>query len=754
MRRLLPTASTPNGANLLKIFQWFQKKEPVPDVFPTSPAPRIGPVKIGTSVRRREDQRLVTGRGQYVDDIDIGPFLHVTFARSTVATGQLNTFDVTDAAALDDIISIVTGAEVAGLGNLAVNPILTKMQIPEYPILAHEAVHAVGQPIAAILSRTAKAGLDAVDLIYANIDPTIDAIVSLDQLSDTAQADIEQSWTSENIETVFEQATHIVSAEIEHPRLAPSPMENRAISVQYHTDTDSVTVYLSSQTPHRARSELARILKIEAAKITVISPDVGGAFGMKASLYPEEVFTCWAAFQSKQSVKWISTRNEDLLTASHGRGLKTHGELAFDTNGQFLGLKAVVRAPLGHWLPNSAAIPAWNAVRMLPGPYNINTISLKTQGFCLNTGPVGIYRGAGRPEAITLMERLVDKAAHKLGLDPIDLRFRNLLKPEDLPRKNIAGAELDSGNYPELLRKLSEVANYLELKTKIEQSDNPDVLKGLGVSFYVEPCGQGWESASVTLHPNGTITASTGGSTQGHGRETAFAQILSDLFKIDFDDITILHGNTDICPEGIGALASRSTAIGGSALFKAGQEVWVRANGNLNPETDITADVRYENDGEAWGYGAYLAEITIDAPTGQLTVDKITCLDDAGNLINPMMVEGQIMGGIAQGLGEALMEEIHFSEDGQLLTGSFMDYAMPRASDMPDLSITKIQTPSPNNLLGAKGVGEAGTIATPIAILNAAHHALRYFETPNLQMPLTSEKIWRALQHPKKETTS
>lgn len=738
----------------MKFFRWLQKKKPVANKFPSPSAPRIGPVKLGASVHRKEDHDLVTGQGQYVSDIDIGPFLHVTFARSSVAAGKITAIDVDDARPLEDIAAIVTGTEVADLGDLAVNPILETMHIPAYPVLAQESVYAVGQPIAAILSKTAIAGLDAVDLINADIEPSIDAAISLNQLNDTTPADIEQCWTADDVDEVFKDAAHIVTAEIDHPRLAPSPMENRAIAVQYHPNTDSVTVYLSSQTPHRARTELTQILKTDVTKIKVISPDVGGAFGLKASLYPEEVFTCWAALHFKQSVKWISTRNEDLLTASHGRGLKTRGELAFNEDGKFLGLKASVRAPLGHWLPNSAAIPAWNAVRMLPGPYNIDSISLETRGFCLNTGPVGIYRGAGRPEAITLMERLVDKAANKLGMDPVALRLKNLLTPDQLPRKNIADAELDSGDYPKLLNKLVEVANYPTLKSRIEQFNEPDKLKGLGISFYVEPCGRGWESAAVTLHPNGKITASTGGSTQGHGRETAFTQILSDLFGIDFDDITILHGNTETCPEGIGALASRSTAIGGSALLKAGQEVLEKANGNLTPGADITAYVRYENDGEAWGYGAYLAEITIDASTGQLTIDKITCLDDAGTLINPMLVEGQIMGGIAQGIGEALMEEIHYSDDGQLLTGSFMDYAMPRASDMPDLSITKIQTPSPNNLLGAKGVGEAGTIAAPIAILNAVHHALRQFETKNLQMPLLSEKIWRVMQQPKKETTS
>jgi len=293
---------------------------------------------------------------------------------------------------------------------------------------------------------------------------------------------------------------------------------------------------------------------------------------------------------------------------------------------------------------------------------------------------------------------------------------------------------------------LVEKSNYLTLKHTIETEKSSDTLNGLGLSFYIEPCGRGWESASVTLHPNGHISAKSGSSSQGHGRSTAFRQILSDVFETDIEKITVEFGNTDTCPEGIGALASRSTSIGGSALLKAAQEVLAKSKNNSEATEDISVTLRYENDGEAWGFGAYLAEVSIDRMTGQLSVNHITCVDDAGTLLNPMMVEGQIIGGIAQGVGEALMEQIVYSPDGQLVTGSLMDYALPRASDMPKLSISKQETPSPNNLLGAKGVGEAGTIAAPVAILNATYHALRDFDAHDLQMPLTSEKIWRAMQ--------
>ncbi|MEP4193300.1 MAG: xanthine dehydrogenase family protein molybdopterin-binding subunit [Sneathiella sp.] len=693
-----------------------------------------------------EDDPLIRGNGCYVDDVPLEDPLYITFLRSTSAHGTLQSMDISDALDLPDVEGIFCGDDVSGLGDLAVNKILKDMSIPPYPVLAHQTVDAIGQPIAGIAAKTAQAGLDALDLIAVDID---DKPASLPfHNHDPQKKALQQSWRGGDPETAFQEASHQVSVTVEHPRLAPSPMENRAIAVQYHQE-DSVTVYLSSQTPHRARKELSRILQIAPEKIQVISPDVGGAFGMKASLYPEEVFTVWTAFKLKQSVKWTSTRNEDLLSASHGRGARSRASLAFDADGTFRGLKAEIEAPLGHWLPNSAAIPAWNAARILPGPYRINDIEASTTGYLSHTAPVGIYRGAGRPEATLLMERLVEAAARKLQMDPFHIRKLNLLTTEELPRINMAGSTLDSGDYPAALERLKNSAQYDALCQKIIRRRQEGDLAGLGLSFYVEPCGQGWESATVTLHPNGKVTAATGTSSQGHGRATAFRQILSEVFDLPFSEITFFQGDTNTCPEGIGALASRSTAIGGSALKQAAEQVLAKSGGSVTPAQDITVTVKYENEGEAWGYGCYLAEISIDAPTGKLTVEKLTCVDDAGTLINPMMVEGQIMGGVAQGIGEALMEQIRYDESGQLLTGSLMDYALPRANDMPDLHIEKMTTPSPKNLLGAKGVGEAGTNGAPAAILNAALDALSPYAIETLQMPLTSENIWRALQNAK-----
>ncbi|MBE7637743.1 molybdopterin-dependent oxidoreductase [Sneathiella sp. P13V-1] len=735
----------------MKFLNWFQKKKTASTVATPVSYNITGPKRIGDAVLRDEDLKLITGRGQYVDDIDIGPHLILTFVRSSIANGLIKELDVSEARVTEGVFHIFTADDTASLGKLAVNPVLETMQDCPYPILAKDMVHTVGEPVAAILSTSSAAGLDASELVHLEITP-LEGTKSQLAMASLEESVISQTWNVGNYsDERLEEANYTVSTKVEHPRLAPSPMENRAIAVKFHEENESVTVYLSTQTPHRAKSELARIINIPADKISVITHDVGGAFGMKASLYPEEVMAVWAAFQTKQSVKWISTRNEDLLSATHGRGLQTEGTLTFDATGKFIALKAKVTAPLGHWLPNSAAIPAWNAARMLPGPYDIPDLHIETRGVSLNTAPVGIYRGAGRPEAITLMEKLVDLAARKIDMDPVEIRRLNLISEAALPKKSETGANLDSGNYVALLDNLIEKTDYVNLKSRIENETDPNSLKGIGVSFYVEPCGKGWESARVTLHPNGSISAKSGSSSQGHGRSTAFRQILSDLFEADISKISLEFGNTETCPEGIGALASRSTSIGGSALLKAGQEVLKKAKEKPNHTEDITVDLVYENDGEAWGYGAYLTEVSIDRLTGQLSVDQITCIDDAGKIINPMMVEGQIMGGIAQGVGEALMEQVLYSDDGQLITGSLMDYALPRASDMPALSISKTETPSPNNLLGAKGVGEAGTIAAPVSILNATYHALRDFDVQNLQMPLTSEKIWRAMQRKTKD---
>ncbi|MBO6837085.1 MAG: xanthine dehydrogenase family protein [Alphaproteobacteria bacterium] len=695
---------------------------------------------LGKPVPRREDAALLTGHGCYTDDIRLPDALHIAFVRAD-AVGPILSLDRPEDPADIGADHVFTADDLGETGLLTVNAILPDARPTHFPILAKERALAVGQPVAAVLAPSRSAAQDASEAVYAEIGDPQGADLFPEFPSNRAMG---ASWKSGSFDTTAAQAAHVVECVVQHPRLAPSALEPRAVAARYDEDRDGVTVWLSTQTPHRARTELSRILKVPETRIRVVAPDVGGAFGMKASLYPEDVFVIWAALTLRRSVRWTASRSEDFLSGTHGRGARTAGRLAIDADGRFLALEARIDCPLGHWLPTSAAVPAWNAGRMLPGPYDIPVLDIETRAVLSTTAPVGIYRGAGRPEATALMERLVSAAASKAGIDPLKIRQRNLLTPDALPHEGVTGRRLDSGDYPAALRRLSEAAGYADLCETLAQRRAAGEIIGLGVAFYVEPCGQGWESARVRREADGRIVAEVGASSQGHGRETAFAQILADRMAAPMDAIEIRFGDTAVAPKGIGALASRSTPIGGSALALAADQVIARLREIGDGET-IEAEVKYEAEGEAWGYGAYLAVLSIDSDTGVPTLEQLVCVDDAGTIVNPMMVEGQIRGGIAQGIGEALLETLVYAPDGQLLTGSFSDYALPRADDIPPVTIVKTETPSPVNLLGAKGVGEAGTIGAPAAILNAAYDALKDCGVTYLSMPLTSEKLWRAL---------
>ncbi|MEO1245725.1 MAG: xanthine dehydrogenase family protein molybdopterin-binding subunit [Pseudomonadota bacterium] len=694
---------------------------------------------IGVAEPRREDDRLLRGDGRYAADVRLEGLLHVVFARSTMPRCTILECDVESALEMDGVVSIFTGDDVQDLGTLSVASVIDMAEPSEYPILAHDTVAAVGQAIAAVVATSVAEALDAADSLF----------IDLEEIDGTGEqtAELRGTWHSGEVDAAFAAADHVVHATVKHPRLAPSPMEPRAITVEYDAASESVAVWLSTQTPHRARTELAGILGIDAARIRVIAPDVGGAFGMKASLYPEEVLTVWAAFKLRRSVRWVATRSEEFLSATHGRGGESAGQLALTKDGRFLAVKASAELPLGHWLPTSAAIPAWNAGRIVPGAYRVAAVESSSVARTSDTAAVGIYRGAGRPEANCLMERLVDEAAAVTGIDPIEIRLRNLLSAEELPHATGSGCVLDSGQYRVAVERLTARVDYEGMQARRQMRRERGELVGIGIAFYVEPSGKGWESARVTFNPDGSVLAATGGSSQGHGRETAIAQIVADALDVPSYRVQVLQGDTKTCPSGIGALASRSTAIGGSAIRRACEEVSKQLPADGPPDTPISEELVYETQGEAWGYGCYIIEVSVDRETGVVSIESAACIDDIGNIVNPMLVEGQIVGGFAQGIGEALLEEVHYDETGQLLTGSFTDYAVPRADDVPPLSVHKLSTPSPNNELGAKGVGEAGTIGAPAAILNAALDALRPLGVHSLPMPLTSQRVWQAIRN-------
>ena len=707
---------------------------------------------IGRAMPRREDGRLLQGQGRFVDDIAPDGCLFMDVLRSPFGAGAITALDVSQAEAMPGVVAVFTGDSLVLAAECGVNPLLPDAHIAAMEPLARGRIGAAGQPVAMIVATSRMAARDAAEAIELDVEE--EAI--------PAQGQTQAKW-GERL-GAFENP---VIAQVNHALVAPFAMEPRAALAM--PEAGGLTVYLSTQTPQRGRDDICAMLGLSRDAVRVVAPDVGGAFGGKASLMPEDFLTAYAAHSLGRPVKWVATRSDEFLAATQGRGASTRAELYVREDGRALGLRAELVFPLGHWMPYSALGPARNAGRILPGPYDIPFDVSATAS--LTEGPaVNIYRGAGRPEAAMLMERLMDRAAQHCGLDPMEMRRRNIATALDM------GADRPcSGDFGGLLDRLEAETSYSDLRRGQAARRARGEVCGLGLALYAEPCGQGWETAALTLLADGRFFAATGSSAQGQGRETAMAQIAAQGLGVAPEQVVVAEGDTGIVPEGIGALASRSTAIGGSAMWRAAQALRVQACDlaalllNCAAEQVTTSaegltagdrviswtalsaaapeplrvDIRHDAEAEAWASGAILAEVVIDPDTGVLTIERITWVDDAGTIINPMLVQGQLLGGAAQGIGTATMERMAY-DGGQLQTGSLMDYAVPRADNMPPLRLFSQSTPSPANPLGVKGVGEAGCIGVPAAILNAVMDALPA-DTPDLSLPLTSEKLWRAM---------
>jgi carbon-monoxide dehydrogenase large subunit len=537
---------------------------------------------------------------------------------------------------------------------------------------------------------------------------------------------------------------------------------------------------------------VARLLELPESHVRVIAPDVGGGFGVKTGPYREDVLLAWLARRLARPVKWVATRREDQATTNQARGSVCEGALALDTDGRILGLRARIASPLGSSLMNAAAGSPWNHARLLPGAYVIPACDIAVSGAVTTTAPVAAYRGAGRPEACFYIERLIDTAARALGLDPAELRKRNLIPADRFPFRTVTGQSYDSGDYPQALERALATADYAKLRREQAERRARGEVVGIGVVSYVEPCALGWESGSIKVERSGRVTAITGSSAHGQGHETTFAQVVADHLGVTPDEVTVLHGDTRSGPEGFGTFGSRSVALGGGALVRGSVEVrdkgrriaarmmeaapedvvgvpggfqvagvpdrrvsWKEvataayAGGQALPSGDtpgLEATMYFQADAEVWSYGAVVCVVSISRDTGRLAIERLVWVDDAGTIINPLLAEGQLHGSLAQGLGQALMEAIVYDGDGQLLTSTLMDYAMPRAEDIPALTIEKMHVTTPRNPLGAKGLGEAGCIAIPPALVNAAVDALGPLGITHVDMPLTPEKLWSALR--------
>ena len=780
---------------------------------------------IGASPKRREDLRFLTGNGNYTDDINLYGQTYVHFLRSDVAHGRLNKVDTAAAAAMPGVVRIFTGADFAGVGGLPCGWQVTDkhgqpMQEPGHPVLAQGKVRHVGDPIAAIVAETYEQARDAAEAIVLDIEE-LPAVIDMKaavkdgapKVHDELTSNLCYDWgfVEENkaaTDEAFKKAAHVTTLELVNNRLVANPMEPRVAVGDYNRSTDESTLYTTSQNPHVIRLLMgAFVLGIPEHKLRVVAPDVGGGFGTKIFHYAEEAFCTFAARQLKRPVKWTSTRSEAFMSDAHGRDHVTKIELALDKDNNFTALRTETYANMGAYLSTFApSVPTWLHGTLMAGNYRTPLIYVNVKAVFTNTVPVDAYRGAGRPEATYQLERVIDKAARELGVDPIKLRRQNFIT--QFPYATPVAVEYDTGDYVATMDKLEQIADLSGFAARRKASEAKGKLRGLGVNCYIEACGIApsnlvgqlgaraglYESATVRVNATGSISVMTGSHSHGQGHETAFPQVIAEMLGIDESMIEIVHGDTAKGPMGMGTYGSRSLAVGGSAMVRATEKIINKAKkiaAHLMEASDADIEVK---DGKfhvagtdksvAWGdvtlaayvphnyplediepgleetafydpsnftypSGAYCCEVEVDPDTGRVTIERFSAADDFGNIINPMIVSGQVHGGIGQGIGQALLEGCVYDDNGQLLTGSYMDYAMPRASDVPFYTVDhSCVTPCTHNPLGVKGCGEAGAIGSPPAVVNAvidALHSAGKTHVTHIDMPLSPNRVWAAM---------
>ncbi|MEM5338947.1 xanthine dehydrogenase family protein molybdopterin-binding subunit [Paraburkholderia azotifigens] len=778
---------------------------------------------VGMPVKRKEDYRFLTGNGQYTDDIVLPAQTYAVFLRSPHAHARIKSIDTSAAKQSPGVVAIFTGADLAAenVGGLPCGWLIHSvdgkpMHEPPHPVIAHTKVRHVGDQVALVIADSVKAAKDAAELIEVDYDE-LPAVIDTAHAADAGQPAVHDEVPDNTCYTwghgdkaatdaAFAKAHHVTTLDIVNNRLIPNAIEPRAVNASYSPQDDSYTVYVANQNPHVERLLMAAfVLSLPESKVRVVAPDVGGGFGSKIFLYAEDVTLTWASKKIRRPVKWTAERSEAFLSDAHGRDHVTKAELAMDADGKFLAMRVHTIANMGAYLSTFASsVPTILYATLLAGQYTTPAIYAEVKAVFTNTVPVDAYRGAGRPEATYVVERLVETAAREMNMDPAAIRRLNFIR--SFPYATPVGLTYDTGDYETCLARALELADVKGFDARRQESEKNGRRRGLGYSCYIEACGLApsniagalgaraglFEAGEVRVHPTGSVTVFTGSHSHGQGHETTFAQVVSDRLGVPLDNIEIVHGDTGRIPFGMGTYGSRSIAVGGSAIMKALDKIESKAkkiaahlleasaddiefkDGTFRvagtDRTKTFADVSlaayvphnypldklepgldesafYDPTNFTYPSGAYICEVEVDVDTGETRIERFTAVDDFGNIINPMIVEGQVHGGLGQGIGQAMLERcVYDNESGQLLSGSYMDYAMPHASDLPSFTVeTAKGTPCTHNPLGVKGCGEAGAIGSPPAVINAIIDALAPLGVKDLQMPATPHRVWSAI---------
>ena len=782
----------------------------------------MGDTGIGASVRRKEDLRFVRGSGKYTDDMNLEGQAYAYILRSPHAHASIRSIDTSAARASDGVIAVFTAEDMTAVGGIPCGWQVhgkdgSPMAEPKHPVLAEGKVRHTGDPVAVVIAASRTQARDASEGIIIDYD-ALDAVIDMQQavmegttsVHDDVGTNVCFDWAlgdKDAVDEAFANADHVASLDLVNNRLIANAIEPRCAIGDYDQSTGQYTLHTTSQNPHVIRLLMgAFVLGLPEHKLRVNAPDVGGGFGSKIFHYAEEIIVTWAAAQLNKPVKWTADRSESFVSDAHGRDHVTTVELALDGNGKFQALRETTLANMGAYLSTFApCVPTYLHGTLLAGQYSTPAIYCEVKAVFTNTVPVDAYRGAGRPEATYLLERIVQVAADELGIDAAEIRRRNFIQPDEFPYQTPVALVYDTGNYEASMGKALAASDYDGFAGRKEASRRAGKLRGIGIASYIEACGIApsniagalgaraglYEAATIRVNPTGSVSVLTGSHSHGQGHETTFAQVVSDKLGIDFDSVDVVHGDTDKIPFGMGTYGSRSIAVGGAAIVKAIDKIVAKGkkiaahlletsesdiefeNGQfVVPGTDkakafgeialaayvphnypleelepgLEETAFYDPKNFTFPAGTYVCEVEVDQDTGTVDIASFHATDDFGTVINPMIVEGQVHGGIVQGIGQAILEGCSYDENGQLLSGSYMDYTMPRATDVPSFTVDTTVTECEHNPLGVKGCGEAGAIGSPPAVMNAILNALSEVGVTHLDMPATPHRVWQAIR--------